>query len=114
MQNLEMKKELFDQLGNSEEYRHEIYVDGEKVGYAHVIINVEDEDDNYIDDIVIDENQRNKGYGTQAIKELANEYGFLYFAPCNEDNVRCYERFAELMTEEVPEVDQGFGVYYLD
>ena len=31
----------------------------------------------------------------------------------DEDNVRCYERIAELYETNAPEVDQGFGVYYI-
>lgn len=115
MKNIELKKELFDELAGYETYTTEILLDGVKVGRADVIVPPEEESDQvYVEWIGIDEEYRNQGIGTQVINMLAEEYGFIYFAPCDEDNVRLYERIAEEMTEDTPEVDQGFGVYFLE
>lgn len=111
---LELKKNYFGELEGYQEYSIEILKDGIQIGRADVIVPPEEESDEvYLEWIGIDEEYRNRGYGSEAIKMLAKDYGFIYFAPCDEDNVRCYERIAELYDTNAPEVDQGFGVYYI-
>lgn len=111
---LKLKKELYDELENWETEKHEIIKDDEVVGVAYTIVNTEDTDEVYLEDISIEENYRNQGIGSWTIKQLAEEYGFIYFSPTNENNKRLYERIAEEYTVNTPEVDQGFGVYYLE
>lgn len=114
MKNLELVKKLFDEEAGYQEYTIDIMVDGIKVGYATTIVPPEEESDEvYLEWIGIKDEYQNQGLGSQAIKMLADDYGFLYFAPCDEDNVRCYERIAELYETNAPDVDQGFGVYYI-
>lgn len=111
---LELKKEFFDEEAGYKEYSIEILTDGEKIGRADVIVPPEEESDEvYLEWIEIYEDHRNNGFGSEAIKMLAEDFGFIYFAPCDEDNVRCYERIADLYETNAPEVDQGFGVYYI-
>ena len=95
MRNLEMTKEDFGTLGTWTEYRHDIMVDGVKAGYASTMQDSENEDEVYLEDIVIKEEFRNQGIGTQVIEMLAEEYGYIYFAPTDENNQRLYERIAE-------------------
>lgn len=117
--NIETKE--FDKLENYTTYENEIKVDDQAIGKAYTIVEYDDDGDKeeqvYLEDIVINEEKRNEGYGTQAIQMLAEENEFLYFAPTDENNQRLYKRIASDMEEEmsdVPEVDQGFGVYFLE
>lgn len=111
----------FDELGNYTTYENEILVDDQVIGKAYTIVEYDDdgdkEDEVYLEDIVIYEQYRNQGFGTQAIQMLAKENEFLFFAPTDENNQRLYERIASDMEEDlsdVPEVDQGYGVYFLE
>ena len=105
---------LFDEENGWETVEHKIMVDGEQVGIAYTISH-EDEDETYLEDIVIQEDHRNKGYGTQTIRTLAEKYRYIYFAPTGEDNKRLYERIAqEEPAYKDHDVDQGFGIYYLE
>ena len=111
---LKINREIYDIEGTWETEKHEIIKDDEVVGVAYTIVNTEDTDEVYLEDISIKENYRNQGIGSWTIKQLAEEYGFIYFSPTNENNKRLYERIAEEYTVNTPEVDQGFGVYYLE
>lgn len=116
IQMLTYDKQKFDELGQQTTYTIDILLDGEKIGRADVIEYTEDAEYEpvYLEWIQIDEEYRNNGYGTQAIKDIASNYqDDFYFAPLDEDNVRCYERFAEL-TESYDEIDQGYGVYVIN
>ena len=114
-----MKKiKLVERLLYTEEgwetIEHAIMSGDTEVGKAYVITK-EGEDESYLEDITIEEAHRNKGYGTQAIRALAAQYGYIYFAPTDENNKRLYERIAgEEPAYKDHEVDQGFGVYYLE
>ena len=111
MTNLEIRSSLYDTEGTWETIKHEIMVDGTKVGSAYTMTDTEDDSMTYLESIDIDENFRNHGYGTQAIKELVEKYRHIYLAPTDENNRRLYERLGKEMESDVPEVDQGFGVY---
>lgn len=113
MTNITFNKNLFDTEGTWETYTKDILLDGVKIGRADIILDTDNEDEVYLEWIGIDEEHQNKGYGTQVMHMLAKEYGFIYFAPCDEDNVRLYERFAE-ETNDFDEVNQGFGVYFME
>lgn len=114
MKNLEIKKQLFDTEAGYETYTCDILLDEIKIGRADVIVPPVDESEEvYLEWVGIDEEYRNQGIGTEVIKRLAEEYKFLYFAACDEDNVRLYERIAEVYDVNTPDVDQGFGVYYI-
>ena len=108
-------EKLFDEENGWETVEHKIMVDGEQVGTAYTISH-EDEDETYLEDIVIKAEHRNKGIGTATIRALAAKYGYIYFAPTDENNQRLYERIAEEEPAHMDHdaVDQGFGVYYLE
>lgn len=114
MKNLEIKKELLFVEGTWQTIKNEILLNGQKVGIAYTVYDEENDDKTYLDNIDIDKEFQNQGIGTWAINTLAEEVGFLYFAPTDEDNKRLYERIAEEYDVNTPEVDQGFGVYYIE
>jgi ribosomal protein S18 acetylase RimI-like enzyme len=114
MTKLQMTKELIGRENAWVNYRHEILKDDEVVGVAYTMLDTEDDSEVYLEDIEIDKEYRGQGIGTWAINTLAEEYGFIYFAPTNENNKRLYERIAEEYTVNTPEVDQGFGVYFIE
>ena len=111
---MKLQTTIFDTEGTWTTYKNEILMNGQKVGTAYTMTDSEDEDRTYLESIDIDEDFRNLGYGTQAINKLAEINNFLYFAPTDENNKRLYERIAEEMEADVPEVDQGYGVYFLE
>lgn len=113
MTNLTLTTNLFDTEGTYITYTEDIMVDGIKVGRADTIVNSE-EDEVYLEWIQIDDEFRGQGYGTKAMQMLAEKYGYIYFAPCDERNKELYERFAEEIEYNAPEVDQGYGVYYME
>ncbi|QXN86274.1 GNAT family N-acetyltransferase [Tetragenococcus halophilus] len=118
---MNIKTKEFDNLENWITYENQIFVNNELLGKAYSMVEYDEDGDKkeqvYLEDIIIYEQYRNQGFGTQAIKMLAEENEFLYFAPTDENNQRLYKRIASDMEEEmsdVPEVDQGFGVYFLE
>lgn len=118
---MNIKTTKFDELENWVTYENKIIVDEQVIGKAYTMVEFDEDGDKeeqvYLEDIDIDEEFRNQGHGTQAIQTLAEENDFLYFAPTDENNQRLYERIASDMEEEmsdVPEVDQGYGVYFLE
>lgn len=114
MKKINLETTILNKEGSWTTYKNEILVEGQKVGVAYTMTDGEDVAKTYLEDIEIYEEHRNKGYGTQAILKLAEINEYIYFAPTDEDNQRLYERIAEEMTVDVPEVDQGFGVYFLE
>ncbi len=92
-----------------------IVVNGLEVGEADVL--VEDGDDyGYLERLDIDEKYRNNGYGTKALRALAEKFERIIFAPDNEDAKRLYSRIAdELKSADYDSfgfaIDQGYGVY---
>lgn len=108
-------EKLFDEENGWETVEHKIMVDGEQVGTAYTISH-EDEDETYLEDIVIKAEFRNKGIGTETIRTLAKKYEYIYFAPTDENNQRLYERIAqeEPTYKDHDAIDQGYGVYYLE
>ena len=114
MRNITLVERLFDTEAGWETIEHTIMSDDLEVGKAYVITK-EDEDESYLEDITIKAEHRNKGIGTATIRALAKEYGYIYFAPTDEDNQRLYERIAEEEPAHMDhEVDQGYGIYYLE
>ena len=112
---LNINSRLFDTEGNWKTYEHKFVVDGQEVGNAYLMVYDEDEDQAYVESIDIYEEHQSKGYGTEALKHLVSDYSDgIYLAPTNEDNQRLYNRLGEEMTGDVPEVDQGFGVYVIN
>lgn len=111
---MKLEKKLVKTLGTWETYAIDILVDNKKVGSADVMINTNDTDEVYIEWVGINEEFRNQGLGTKALNLLAETYGFIYFAPTDEDNQRLYERIADEYEVNIPEVDLGFGVYYME
>lgn len=90
-------------------YCFDIMADGVKVGDCSVMV---DENSAYCERIDINEDQRNKGYGTAALQELSSMYGEVIVAPDNEDAQRLYDRLGfEYNGEDADYIDQGYGVY---
>jgi GNAT superfamily N-acetyltransferase len=74
----------------------------------------------HLERIDIDDEHQRKGYGTAAIKALAEKFGALVAAPDNEDARRLYERIGEdayevgsTKDEWMLYLDLGYGVYIL-
>ena len=112
---MKLQKKLFDELNGYKNYTVDVIVENEKVGRVDIIVPPEEESNEvYIEMITINKDQRNKGYGTEALNMLAEEYGFIYMAPDDENNQRLYKRIGEEYTVNTPEVDQGFGVYFIE
>lgn len=90
---------------------YDIVADGIRVGVIEM-----SEDGTYLERIdVFDEYQR-KGYGTAALKALADEIGNFCLTPDSEDSKRLYDRIgSEISRSEYDAwgwaVDQGYGVY---
>lgn len=114
MKNININSKIFDTEGTWVTLKNEILMNGQKVGTAYTMTDSDDDDRTYLENIDIEEEFRNLGYGTLAIQKLAEINGYIYFAPTDENNKRLYQRIAEEMETDVPEVDQGFGVYFLE
>ena len=115
MKNITLVERLFDTEGQWKTIEHTIMSEDLEVGKAYVITK-EDEDESYLEDITIEADHRNKGYGTMTIQALAKKYGYIYFAPTDENNKRLYDRIAkeEPTYKDHDAVDQGYGIYYLE
>ena len=94
---------------------YQIIVNGQEIGFFQFYAGEDElEEPIYLERIDIDEAYRNQGYGTQALRQIAQEYGHIYFAADNADCQRLYERIADRCTlPNADYVDQGFGVYEL-
>lgn len=87
----------------------EIIENGAVVGGCSVMV---DENSAYCERIDIDEEYRNHGYGTAALRELSEMYGSVIVAPDNEDAQRLYGRLGfEYTGDDADYIDQGYGVY---
>ena len=74
--------------------------------------NIMADDTAYCERIDIDENYRNRGYGTSALNQLSEMFDGITVAPDNENAKRLYERIGyESHYENADYIDQGFGVY---
>ncbi len=86
-----------------------IMLDGKEVGTIGMVV---DEGEPYLERIDIDEEYRNQGIGTDALRLVAEKYGEFLIAPDNEDAKRLYERYGdESNSDNAPYLDQGYGVY---
>lgn len=111
---ISFKSTLRDTLGTWEIYDNDIIIGGEKVGEVSTEKNTEDDRETFVEYIQIDADKRNQGLGTKALKELAKKEGRIFFAAEDENSQRLYDRIAEPYDVNAPEVDQGFGVYYME
>lgn len=115
MMNLNLEKNYLYAEGQWKTYRYDIFEDGVKVGDATVVEPPEDgNDETYLEYIEIKKEFRNKGIGSEAIKDIANKYWFLFFAALDENSARLYDRIANHYEVNTPEIDQGYGVYYIN
>ena len=89
-----------------ESINYDIIKDGKTVGFATII---NDANSAYLERIDIEEEFRNKGYGTAALRELSDKYHGIIVAPDNEDAKRLYERLGYESSDDM--YDQGYGVY---
>ncbi len=105
---LENKKERAFDYGTQEFI--EIHADGKKVGSMNVLHYESGE--THIDRIDIDDDEQNKGYGTEALQMFPGAY----VVPDNADAARLYERIGSevRVTDEFSSLDEGFGVYTID
>lgn len=86
-----------------------IMLDGKEVGTIGMVAS---ENEPYLERIDIDEEYRNKGIGTDALRLVAEKYGEFLIAPDNEDAKRLYERYGDESTSDnAAYIDQGYGVY---
>lgn len=86
----------------------DILHDGKVVGSANAMVS----DTAYLERIDIDEEYRNRGIGTEALRLIADELDSIYLAPDNEDAARLYARIGwEYTGEDAEYIDQGYGVY---
>ena len=115
MANITLEKKLSYTDEGWNYYRHTIKEDGIEVGYADVVSHP-DYEEAYLEDVDVKEEHRNKGIGTATIRALAKEYGYIYFAPTDENNKRLYDRIAEEEPtyKDHDAIDQGYGIYYLE
>lgn len=104
-------------LNITKEYEEDCYTcveidickDGQCIGGCYMMV---DEKLAYCEQLFIDEEYRNRGYGTEALKQLSSKYDGVVVAPDNEDAKRLYERIGREYDEDVAGyIDQGFGVY---
>ena len=66
----------------------------------------------YVEGIVVEEQYRGHGIGTDALLQASSMYGGIAIAPDNERAARLYQRLGtESRYEGAEYVDQGFGVY---
>lgn len=84
----------------------DIIENGITVGYASIML---DDSSAYCERIDIDEEYRNRGYGTAALRDLSEMFHGIIVAPDNEDAQRLYERIGYETSDDM--YDQGFGVY---
>lgn len=89
---------------------YDITSGGEAAGVLTVIVS--DESPAYIERIDIDEDKRGRGIGTTAIHIVADTYDGVALAPDSEDSARLYARIGR--EYDLPEIDQGYGVYIVD
>lgn len=85
---------------------YDIIENGITVGYATII---KDDNSAYCERIDIEEEYRNRGFGTAALYDLSSEFHGIIIAPDNEDARRLYERLGYESSDDM--YDQGFGVY---
>ena len=94
-----------------ETYINELYelrIEGKTMGWASVMVS----STAYVERIEIDKNYRNRGLGTQMLKDLSTMYGSVAVAPDSEDARRLYQRIgSEYTGDDYEYIDQGFGVY---
>lgn len=95
-----------------------IMLDGEQIGYIEMFENLDEDGDTentLVKSININEEHRNNGYGTAALKQLASEQGDIYICPDNEDAERLYQRIGE--ETDAPENLEGemdeYGAMYI-
>lgn len=110
MTELKLKDIIEEDSYNS--YEFGIYADGEKVGAANVMAENEDDDHAYVERIDINSGQQNRGYGTDALRQLSDKWYGIEIAPDNPDAQRLYARLGEESSwEDACYIDQGYGVY---
>ena len=86
----------------------ELHLGGKVIGWASVLVS----STAYVERIDIDEDYRNRGLGTQMLKDLSSMYGSVAVAPDSEDAQRLYQRIgSEYTGDDYEYIDQGFGVY---
>lgn len=102
-------------------YDAKVYENNVEIGYVtYFVYDEEDEHIAYADSLEIFDNFRNKGFGTQALKVLAQKYDGLYICPTNDANERLYSRLGIFIPEsQVPDCygdlyDNFDKVYFIE
>lgn len=89
---------------------YDIQANGEKIG--EICVKFWDDGSALIERIDIDENQRCKGYGSEAIKMVSTDHDKCFIVPDNIRAAALYERLGSETHDDVwCSLDQGFGVY---
>lgn len=95
-------------------YDADIEADGEKIGYVQMFVNYDEDGDistAYLATIEIDEQHRCKGYGEEALKTLASQYGGIYLCPSNERCEHLYNRIGEEIEDCPEELEGSYSEY---
>jgi len=114
VQNIEIKeRSRFEMEAGYEEVTYTILVEGKEAGSVDMIYK-DDLDEQYVESIVVDEEYRGQGIATFVLNKLAEKFGYIYFAPMDEYSQSLYEHIAEEYTGYEHEVDQGYGIYFIE
>lgn len=88
----------------------DIEAQGKKIGECTV--KTWDDGSALIERIDVEESERGKGFGTDAIKMISDDYSKTFIVPDNARAAALYERIGSQTDDEVwCSLDQGFGVY---
>lgn len=107
---MELQERRFQDEDSYAAIGYAIIADGAEVGMMTVIVS--EETPAYIERIDIDEDKRGHGIGTKAIRLAADSFDGVALAPDSEDSERLYKRIGRAY--DLPEIDQGYGVYIVD
>ena len=92
---------------------YDILADDEEAGSIELVYK-EDLDEQYVDYLFVEEDFRGQRIATKALDLLVEIYEFIYFAAEDEYSQSLYEQIAEEYNGENYEVDQGYGVFFIE
>lgn len=102
----------FDNTLVCSDIAYKVEMDGTEIGEFQIGL-FYDEDGNvnvaYVANIEVYEQYRNNGYGTEILRTLSSEYGYIYLCAENECAERLYQRIGEEIEDydRVPECIMG-------
>lgn len=109
------QEDMYNEFDNTlvcTDIMYKVEMDGTEIGTVHIDLFYDEDGDvdtAYVADIVIYEGYRNRGYGTEILRTLSSEYGYIYLCAENEDAERLYQRIGEEIEDcsRVPECLMG-------